>query len=319
LPVVQPAPLDEDLRRRDFTVNAMAVPLTPRGYGALIDPHGGLDDLRRRRIRVLHPLSFLEDPTRALRAVRLCTSRGLRMESDTARLLEVARRTHVFDRLSGSRLRREIEHLFSGPRPDEMLRAIIRSRLLAVTLPGIPTPAPGLAPALRRVPALVRRYGAAPGARSIRPWVVVVGMLLRRSAASEADALVARLQPSREAARALREVPVGLDRLLRRLARSGGAPRSSVYRICHNRTPEFLLMAASLTPRPELRRAVFRYLQRDAGAGPAISGRDLLAAGIAPGPAIAAGLEAALMAKLDGAARTAAQQLRVAVARARRA
>jgi len=125
LPVVQPAPLDEDLRRRDFTVNAMAVPLTPRGYGALIDPHGGLDDLRRRRIRVLHPLSFLEDPTRALRAVRLCTSRGLRMEPDTARLLEVARRTHVFDRLSGSRLRREIEHLFSGPRPDEMLRAII--------------------------------------------------------------------------------------------------------------------------------------------------------------------------------------------------
>jgi len=319
LPVVRPAPLDEDLRRRDFTINAMAVPLNPRGYGALIDPHGGLGDLRRRRIRVLHPLSFLEDPTRALRAVRLCVSRGLRMEPDTARLLEIARRTDVFDRLSGSRLRSEIDQLFSGPRPDEMLRAVVRSRLLAVTLPGVPTPAPGISPALRRVPALVRRYGAAAGPRSIRPWVVVVGMLLRRAEPSAADALVVRLQPGREEARALREVPLRLERFLRRLSRRGSAPRSSVYRICRDRSPEFLLMAASLTPRGELRRSVLRYLRSDAGARPEISGRDLLAAGIEPGPAIAAGLEAALMAKLDGGARTAGRQLRVAVARARRA
>ena len=88
LPEVQPASLSEDLARRDFTINAMAVPLgsAPR----LIDPHGGLADLERGELRVLHPRSFADDPTRALRAARYSARYSLALEPETERLLRDA-------------------------------------------------------------------------------------------------------------------------------------------------------------------------------------------------------------------------------------
>jgi tRNA nucleotidyltransferase (CCA-adding enzyme) len=88
LPEVLPASLSADLARRDFTVNAMAVPLV--GPPELVDPHDGLDDLRRGELRVLHPGSFVDDPTRALRAARYAARYGFELESQTARQLERA-------------------------------------------------------------------------------------------------------------------------------------------------------------------------------------------------------------------------------------
>src|SRR3954447_10430159 len=79
LPEVEPAPLDEDLARRDFTVNAMAAALDSERLGELRDPHGGRGDLEAGVIRVLHPKSFIDDPTRLLRAVRYEARFGFRM------------------------------------------------------------------------------------------------------------------------------------------------------------------------------------------------------------------------------------------------
>lgn len=88
LPEVEPASLAEDLARRDFTVNAMALPLG--GPARLIDLHGGLTDLEARVLRVLHPRSFSDDPTRALRAARYAARLGLALEPGTAALLAQA-------------------------------------------------------------------------------------------------------------------------------------------------------------------------------------------------------------------------------------
>jgi tRNA nucleotidyltransferase (CCA-adding enzyme) len=88
LPEIQPATLSEDLARRDFTLNAMAVPLA--GDPELIDPHGGLEDLRRGALRVLHDGSFVDDPTRALRAARYAARYGFDLDPDTERLLREA-------------------------------------------------------------------------------------------------------------------------------------------------------------------------------------------------------------------------------------
>src|SRR6185503_12059209 len=70
LPEVEPSSVTDDLRRRDFTINAMAVSLMPERFGELLDPFSGRRDLEERRVRVLHPLSFVDDPTRLFRAVR---------------------------------------------------------------------------------------------------------------------------------------------------------------------------------------------------------------------------------------------------------
>ncbi len=86
LPVVGPAHhLNADLARRDFTINAMAIPL--HGEPRLIDPHGGQADLAARRLRVLHPASFVDDPTRAIRAARYAARFGFGLEEQTERLL----------------------------------------------------------------------------------------------------------------------------------------------------------------------------------------------------------------------------------------
>src|SRR5262249_22611747 len=88
LPEVRPASITEDLDRRDFTANAMALPLAPGSE--LIDPHGGLEDLRAGLLRVLHDRSFVDDPTRALRAARYAARFGFELEPETRRLLEEA-------------------------------------------------------------------------------------------------------------------------------------------------------------------------------------------------------------------------------------
>ena len=108
LPAVEPGTIDEDLHRRDFTINAMAVSLKGDAVGALVDPFGGRVDLEAGRIRVLHDRSFIDDPTRILRAIRYEDRYGFRMDDETARLARECIATgHVGD-LSGARLRDEL-------------------------------------------------------------------------------------------------------------------------------------------------------------------------------------------------------------------
>ena len=104
LPEVRPASITEDLARRDFTVNAMAFPLS--GGRDLLDPHGGLEDLRAGLLRVLHRGSFADDPTRALRAARYAARFGFELEGDTARLLRDADLSAVSEDRIDNELRR---------------------------------------------------------------------------------------------------------------------------------------------------------------------------------------------------------------------
>ena len=104
LPEVRPASIADDLARRDFTVNAMAFPLSEDRQ--LLDPHGGLDDLRAGLLRVLHDGSFIDDPTRALRAARYAARFGFEPEPQTARLLRGADLSTVSEDRIDNELRR---------------------------------------------------------------------------------------------------------------------------------------------------------------------------------------------------------------------
>jgi tRNA nucleotidyltransferase (CCA-adding enzyme) len=115
LPEVEPASIEEDLARRDFTVNAMAVPLGDPGE--LLDPHHGLDDLREGILRVLHELSFLDDPTRALRAARYAARLGLELEPGTERLLRAADLSTV----SEDRVTAELAQIAGEVRPSSAM------------------------------------------------------------------------------------------------------------------------------------------------------------------------------------------------------
>ncbi|HEX3294367.1 MAG TPA: hypothetical protein VHR38_11585 [Solirubrobacterales bacterium] len=118
LPEVRPATIAEDLARRDFTLNAMAFPLS--GERVLLDPHGGLADLREGMLRILHERSFVDDPTRALRAARYAARFGFELEPETERLLREADLSTV----SEDRVENELRRIAAEDDPGAALRLI---------------------------------------------------------------------------------------------------------------------------------------------------------------------------------------------------
>jgi tRNA nucleotidyltransferase (CCA-adding enzyme) len=119
LPEVERSSIKQDLHRRDFTINTLAIQLDPDHFGELLDFYGGESDLEQGIIRVLHSLSFIEDPTRVLRAVRLETRLGFRLEPRTEQL--IANAVPLLDRVSGDRIRHELELILREEEPEHAL------------------------------------------------------------------------------------------------------------------------------------------------------------------------------------------------------
>ena len=125
LPLVSPGTIEDDLRRRDFSINALAVRLNSEGFGALIDRFGGVKDLRSGRVRVLHSESFLDDPTRIFRAVRYEGRYGFQIEPEDQERIRAALRQGVFDLISGERIRNEIHRILAEDAVPRMVRRLL--------------------------------------------------------------------------------------------------------------------------------------------------------------------------------------------------
>ena len=119
LPTIKPAKIKDDSGRRDFSVNAMAVDLSPSAFGQLLDFHGGMSDLDKKLIRILHKKSFIDDATRIFRAIRYEQRLGFTIEDVTERLLR--KNIAMMNSLSGDRLRNELELLLREERPEKTL------------------------------------------------------------------------------------------------------------------------------------------------------------------------------------------------------
>jgi tRNA nucleotidyltransferase (CCA-adding enzyme) len=122
LPTVERGSIKLDLHRRDFTINTLALRLDGSHYGDLHDYWGGLNDLREGLVRVLHPLSFVDDPTRMLRAVRFEQSLNFRIETRTQELLAEAR--SLVGQVSGDRIRHELDHIMDIDRRANILERL---------------------------------------------------------------------------------------------------------------------------------------------------------------------------------------------------
>ena len=136
LPTVFLSDITEDLLRRDFTINAMALRLDGDHFGELIDPFHGQSDLRHRLIRVLHPSSFIDDPTRLFRAARYAARYGFRIQPSTYTLIPKA--LAYVDSLTGERLRHEFDLIFDEPTAATILASLADLGLLAAVRPNLP-------------------------------------------------------------------------------------------------------------------------------------------------------------------------------------
>ncbi len=137
LPKVETSSIKKDLYRRDFTINALAVKLNLKDFGLLIDFFGGQRDIKEKRIRVLHNLSFVEDPTRAIRAVRFAEKLGFKISKHTENLIKLAIKMGVFEKLTGTRLYDELVLLLKETVPQSSLKRLKEYGLLKIIHPSL--------------------------------------------------------------------------------------------------------------------------------------------------------------------------------------
>src|SRR5439155_1131305 len=238
LPTVEHATIREDLFRRDFTINAMAVSLKGDDLGRLVDPFGGRRDIESRTIRVLHNLSFIDDPTRIFRAIRYENRLGFAMESHTERLARSCIEMGLVGDVSSSRLRDELQALLSE---GDVSHSILRLAALGADRAIHPHLAGGLETAKlhARLVALSHELGAA-----VPPWRLGLAALARRMPPDEAYAWLERLHVrKRDAERIAAAVTVG-PRLVERLR--GDVDASEVVALAEPYAPDAPLYALAL-------------------------------------------------------------------------
>jgi tRNA nucleotidyltransferase (CCA-adding enzyme) len=287
LPKVRFGSLADDLGRRDFTINAMALRLTGRP-GQLIDPFGGRADLDRGLIRVLHDQSFQDDASRVLRAFRYAGRLGFRIEGHTRAILH--RDVSYLDTISGARLRSEFERIAQEKRPGAIVAATARSDALE-------TVHPALRPGARTLRA-VSRITRLP---STQRDAVLFALLLADAPYPHVEPAIERLSLRSKQAAAVRGLR-SLQAVETQLGRPGLRP-SAVARLLAPHSVEaieaFALIASSLAASRARRYVVhWRHVR------PRLNGRDVQALGVAPGPKLGRVLEALHEARLDGTVRS---------------
>lgn len=137
LPVVKAGTLETDLRRRDFSINAIAVSLSRENWGEVMDPLDGISDLQAKRIRVLHTKSFEDDPTRIFRAARFSARFGFRLEKDTFRLIQQSVKDRIIKKLSYDRMRVELEKILMEENPAAAIRLLHQWNILKQVHPDL--------------------------------------------------------------------------------------------------------------------------------------------------------------------------------------
>ena len=296
LPAVQAGLLADDLLRRDFTVNTLAIEVSKEPPFEIRDSFGGVEDLQQGRLKVLHADSFLDDPTRVLRGIRFETQLGLRLDATAEELARSAVESGVFDALSGDRLRREIFRLME---PAASVEARLH-RMRELGLLGI------LHPAVSPTEEDMEWIGTATEASRDLPadlgqlegWRLVFPVLMNGLDAKEKEELAERLALRAEEKEWLLGSREAVDRALGVLRRPAVTPHE-IDRVlrCLRSEQIPLLLAFGSSPVVQW---VELWLDELRSVEFSLTGSDLLDAGYSPGPWIGQALEATRDARLDG-------------------
>jgi len=306
-PVAQPEvtsdSLKHDLYRRDYTVNAMAITINPDEWGKLHDYFGGRRDLQKKTLNVLHNLSFVEDPTRVIRGVRLEQRLRFRIGPTSHRLLESCIRGGLIARLSGVRLRSELELILTERDPYPIVRRLSELGFWQNLNSGLHI---GLEcrKAFLRLSFFLKRMGRDLPDFGNSLWLAFLSALLMESENLAVAASISRLQLNREEGRIVRESLDGLRTVEQILGGRQEKSNSEIYKTLENVSFTVILFWAVATDRWRVRRRLLVYLMHLHRIEPMLTGRDLLDLGYRKGPLIGDILDGLKMARLEGAVET---------------
>lgn len=291
LPTVSPADsIQDDLARRDFSVNAMAVSLNAGSFGELLDPLGGRGDLRRRLVRVMHDGSFRDDATRILRAARYVVRLGFSLEVETER--QMMHDAAYLDAISGARLRHEFVRVLQEGRAVSTLDMLHRLGVLQAIHPAL-TLGDRVLAALNR--AADSDYGDKPA--------LLLSVLAYGMTADDRDAFADRLRMTSNWRRILDDTGLAKSRV-QDGSSVGNMPRSEIYLRLRGLDEAAILGCALCADGTSAGRRLMLYLDELRCIKPILNGEDLLALGVPQGPRIGELLDELLEARLDGQVET---------------
>ena len=287
LPTVHAGPIDLDLFRRDFTINAMAIELVPSRWGRVLDFYGGREDLERGLLRVLHEDSFIDDATRIWRGLRYEQRLNFKLEPKTLRLLK--RDTPMLETISCDRIRHELERILKEEFPEKVIRRAEKLNVL-----------PQLHPAFKGDGWLSRKFRQArrASAPSSPPVELYLALLAYRLTGDEVDKLISRLRLGKLQAQTLRESN-SLKAELGALDEPILQP-SCIYTILTNYNLLAITANYLATDSQSVKRNINLFLTKLRNIKPSLTGTDLRKMGVTPGPKMKGILHLLLEARLDG-------------------
>jgi len=298
LPTVERSGLRQDLLRRDFTVNAMAACIDPTCLGAIADPFGGLSDLSGAVVRVLHSMSFIEDPTRVLRAARFEIRYGFRLDPVSERLARDAVTMCVLDEVGGARIREELVDITDESDPAAVFARLADIGALAQLVPDGVSQAAAVAHVTDTLAAL---SGPLAGVRGVRRRHAIVAALSAGAKWPAADRWIRHVRWGREYAAVIAALAQRGPAALRALRNRRSMRDSRLFHILSPLPVEMLPVLWALGD-DRARDRIERFARELATVRPAVTGRDLIELGAEPSHAFSAILAQARDDRLDGRA-----------------
>ncbi len=296
LPKVEKSSIKKDLYRRDFTINSLAIKLNPKDFGLLIDFFGSQRDLKEKTIRVLHNLSFIEDPTRAFRAIRFSERFGFKISKHAENLIKSTVKMNLFEKLSGPRLYEELLLLFNETEPGRALKKLSDLGLLKVIHPAL-TFNEELEETLKSLHETVSWFNLLFLEEKTDRGVLYLMALLSELKEEEAEAAAERLSPPPK----IKDmIDKGISKAREVAKRLPSEDPVETYNLLRKLRLETILLAMALSKDRLKQKVISRYLTELRKIEPILKGEDLKKIGVKPGPVYSRILKELLEEKLRG-------------------
>ncbi|WP_028583579.1 CBS domain-containing protein [Desulfogranum mediterraneum] len=302
-PNVELSSIKLDLYRRDFTINSMAIQLNPDRFGSLVDYFNSQNDLKERRIQVLHNLSFVEDPTRIFRAIRFEGRLDFKITRHTEKLIKNAVAMQLFDRFSEPRFFYELKLILSEDNPLPALRRLAAFKLF-------PFLWPDLRPNLKIDRRFIHLVSQASRSLSwfkllylpdkIEPWMVYLLAIMGRSRSRELLNFCERFSLAPRERKKLIQQKNDVERIAKDMLKRPFMKHSEMYWLLGDLDNEGLLYLMTIARKRHIQKAVSLFVTSLRREKPLVSGDDLKEMGFRPGPEFRSMLNHLIELQLDG-------------------
>ena len=308
MPTVELSSLKLDLYRRDFTINAMAINLNPEKFGTLVDFFNSQTDIKERRIRILHNLSFVEDPTRIFRAIRFEQRIGFTIGKHTEKLLKNAVKMNLFNRFFGHRCFTELKLIFSEENPIPAIRRMADFDLLKFIQPGLKFDK-RLERNLTETQRAMAWYKLLYLDEPCRQWLVYLFTILANFTNSDLKVFCMKFEFVERHESELLKEKEATDKILNELSRTRRLRTSEIYWLLQERSHESLLYIIAMARKKTAKKAVSHFVTHLRHYKTHVQGAYLKKMGYKSGPIYKTILNHLLEAKLDGVVESRADEI----------